>query len=244
MPGPAGRLLDTLVMAGSEADEPGRPGSGAPSPYHELGRPGAGEAGAGAPPPGSGDASPAGSFRESWAPVGASLSGSLHGPDGWRWVVTVIRIAVAKAALDYMGRQHHLIQVFLVLTGLGCLIWWHRWIGVALLVVALLVFLLYMLVTKVIERLSMPKRVRKSLDGAKDEIRSELERLHLPTGPVSGVRFAWRLARGKHPRSETIGRMQEGARRIGPIVSRALADAGVRPSDAEPGPVAGPQPPV
>jgi hypothetical protein len=82
----------------------------------------------------------------------------------------------------------------------------------------------------------MPRHVRKSLDGAKDEIRTELERLHLPTGPISGIKFSWQLVRGKTPRADLVARMKEGARTIGPIVSRALAAANA------PAPAVAPEP--
>jgi hypothetical protein len=167
------------------------------------------------PPPGPGVGPPAES-----GPFGVGT------PEGWRWAVTVIRIAVAKIALDFLAGRHFWFQVLAVSVGVGCIVWWERWVGIGVLVVALIVFLVYRLVSWVIERLSMPRHVRKSLDGAKDEIRTELERLQLPTGPISGLKFAWQLVRGKHPRADLAARIKEGGRTIGPIVSGALAAAG------------------
>jgi hypothetical protein len=147
-------------------------------------------------------------------------------PRRWRQVVTVIRIAVAKVALDRLSNVHMVFQIVAVAAAVVTFVWWERWVGVVLLALALLAFLAYRIVSWVIERLSMPRHVRKALDDAGDEIRTELERLELPTGPVSGLRFAWRLVRGRQPRGELMGRLQEAYRTVGPIVSRALAATG------------------
>jgi hypothetical protein len=154
------------------------------------------------------------------APGGSPRAGQ------WRWAITVIRIALGYVVLDVLSGRHLLFQAVVVPLGVASVIWWERWVGVVLLAIAVVVFLAYRLVSWIIERLSMPRRVRKMLDGAKDEIRSELRELELPTGVLSGLRFLGRLIRGRYSDRDLGWRLQAAVDRIGPIVSRALADAG------------------
>jgi hypothetical protein len=141
----------------------------------------------------------------------------------YRWMLAVFRVATALVAIDFLSTRHRWFQIVAVPLGLLAL-WWDWRLGSPVLTVALLVFLVYRLVVRVIERLVLPRRTRRALLGAKDEIRSELDRLDLPTGPLSGLRFAWRLVRGKRPHAELLTRMNQGIHRLGPIVSRATTE--------------------
>lgn len=144
-------------------------------------------------------------------------------PARWRWIVTVFRIATALVAIEFLATRHRWFQFVAVpLSLLG--LWWDWRVGAVLLTLALIVFLAYRLVVWVIDRLLLPRKVRRKLSGARHQIRDELDRLDLPTGPVSGLRFAWRLLRGKRPHAELRTRMDQGLDRLTPLISDALTD--------------------
>jgi hypothetical protein len=144
-------------------------------------------------------------------------------PARWRWMLTVFRIATALVAVEFLAARHRWFQFVAVPLSLLAL-WWDWRLGAVLLTLALIVFLAYRVVVWAIDRLLLPRKVRRKLTGARDEIRDELDRLDLPTGPISGLRFAWRLLRGKRPHAALLTRMDQGLDRLTPIVSDALGD--------------------
>jgi hypothetical protein len=138
-------------------------------------------------------------------------------------MLTVFRVATALVAIDYLSTRHRWFQVVMVPLGLLAL-WWDWRVGTVPLALAVIVFVAYRMVVGVIDRVVLPRRTRRALLGAKDEIRKELDRLGLPTGPLSGLRFAWRLVRGKRPHAEIVTRMNQGITRLGPLVSQTTTD--------------------
>lgn len=82
------------------------------------------------------------------------------------------------------------------------------------------------MVRRAILAIGVPRKLRRALDGARDELRSEYERLGIPSGQLDVVRFAWQFARGHEPHESLRQRLAEAPGRVIPIIDEALKEAG------------------
>lgn len=140
-----------------------------------------------------------------------------------RQALVLVRMACGQVAIGAIRRAHRVVQVVLILlvvlagaTGEGVLA-----AGIA--VFALAVFIGVRLVVRAIERVSLPRQLREELDEAEAVLRQVLEALGLPTGPISGARFALRLTRRKSRRA-MVTSLLEAAEQVIPVLTASALD--------------------
>lgn len=141
-----------------------------------------------------------------------------------RQALVLVRMASGQVAIGAIGRVHRVAQVVLILLAVvsGATGRWVWATGFA--VVALVVFIGVRLVVRTIERLSLPRQLRDALDEAEAALRRVLDALRLPTGPISGARFAFRLAR-KGSRQALVTTLVEAAEQVIPVLTASTASA-------------------
>lgn len=135
--------------------------------------------------------------------------------------VLLLRAAAAQVAIDFVKPKHWAAQTVLAVVAALCA--WQGWWIPFVLVVVPMVFgaVTYWLLVRLIHRLGTPRNLRTTVASAREELRAEFERLELPTGVVSSVLFAWRLARGKKPHAEIAAKLPEAMANVQAIVDRA-----------------------
>lgn len=133
-------------------------------------------------------------------------------------------MAVGQVAIQAIQRYHRIAQVVLLLSVVvaGAT---GRWAIAALsAVLALALFLVIRLVVRAVERVSIPRQLREALEEAEAALRAVLDALGLPTGPISGARFALRLAR-RGSRQAMVASVVEAAELVIPVLTASTTSA-------------------
>lgn len=156
------------------------------------------------------------------APVDDVVAGRAR--PSLRQALVLVRMAVGQVAIQAIQRRHRIAQVVLLLSVVvaGAT---GRWAIAALFaVLALAVFLVIRLVVRAVERVSIPRQLREALEEAEALLRAVLDALGLPTGPISGARFALRLAR-RGSRQAMVASVVEAAELVIPVLTASTTSA-------------------
>lgn len=147
-----------------------------------------------------------------------------------RQALVLVRMACGQVAIGAIRRAHRVVQVVLILFVVAAGATGERALAAGFAVVALVVFVGVRLVVRAIERASLPRRLREALDEAEAALRRVLDALGLPTGPISGARFALRLAR-RGSRRAMVTTLVEAAEQVIPVLTASAVGAQVALAD-------------
>lgn len=147
----------------------------------------------------------------------------------------LIRLMAAEAAASTLSGWNRTLQGVLLLFTAVLLaakflipLSWVEFLVPALVIVLFMgaAIVAIWLVRRAILALGVPRKLRQALDSARDELRSEYERLGIPNGHMDAVRFAWQFVRGEQPHESLLQRLVDAPGRVTPILDQALKDAG------------------